>query len=146
MRRLALAVTVAVACGGGVRPAVLDTRNDTCGWCRMVISDARFAAQLAAPSEEAVFFDDVGCLASYLKGRPLPMGAVAYVADHRTREWTPAARAVYARAAGINTPMGSHLVAHASTDSRAADPDAAAAAAVALVDVFGPGGVPGGAR
>jgi hypothetical protein len=68
------------------------------------------------------------------------------VADHRTREWTPATRAVYARAAGLATPMGSHLVAHASADSRAADPDAAGAAALALADVFGPGGAPEGAR
>jgi copper chaperone NosL len=144
---VALAIMAAVACGGGgVRPAALDTRNDACGWCRMVVSDARFAAQLVAPSEEPVFFDDVGCLASYLKGRPLPKGAVAYVADHRTREWTVAARAVYARAARLATPMGSHLVAHASVDSRAADPDAAAAAAVPLADVFGPGGAPGGER
>lgn len=147
MKRLLAAALAAGACTGGpVRPARLDAGNEACGWCRMVVSDPRFAAQLVAPSEEPVFFDDIGCMASYLKGRPLPLGAVAFVADHRAKEWVAAAGAVYTKVPLLATPMGSHLIAHASAASRAADPDANAGAPVSSADVFGPGGVPGDGR
>jgi copper chaperone NosL len=113
----------------------------------MVVSDARFAAQLVAPSEEPRFFDDIGCLHDHL-GTPegKPTGAVAYVADHRTRAWVPAGRAVYTRVPGLATPMGSHLVAHADPASRDADPDARGGTPVTATEVFGPAGPPGEPR
>ena len=113
------------ACGGGLPgPAELDTRNEACSWCRMGVSDRRFAAQLVAPSEEPRFFDDLGCLAAYLSGKEPPRGALVFVADHRTKGWVPGRSAVYTRVDGLATPMGSHLVAHADAASRDADPDA----------------------
>jgi len=61
----------------------------------------------------------------------LPPGARAFVADHRTGEWVPAESAVYSRAP-IDTPMGSHLIAHASAASRDLDPQARGAAPASL--------------
>lgn len=118
-------------------PAILDTRNDACATCRMVVSDARFAAQIVAPGEDPVFFDDLGCLSAYLDNHPrLPAHAIAYVADHRTGEWTPAAPAVFSKVEGLATPMGSHLIAHASAESRDADDAAREGAIVMAADVF----------
>jgi copper chaperone NosL len=109
----------------------------------MAVSDVRFAAQLAAPGEEARFFDDVGCLRDFLhEGGDLPPGTVAWVADHRTRAWVPAAAAVYTRVPSLQTPMGSHLVAHADTASRDADPDVAGGTPLGSSDVFSPAGLP----
>jgi len=144
--RATLASMALLACTRGpVQPAPLDTRNDACSHCRMAVSDARFAAQLAAPGEEPRFFDDLGCLRDYLKSRPrLPRGTVAFVADHRTREWTRAAVALFTRNESLQTPMASHLVAHASDASRAADPAAAAGTPVGAADLFGPAGPPDG--
>ena len=87
--RAALAVAVVAmtaACSEGVaRPAPLDRLNEACRSCRMAVSNQRFAAQIAAPGEEPLFFDDIGCLSSYVQANTaLPHGAVAYVADHRT--------------------------------------------------------------
>jgi copper chaperone NosL len=110
----------------------------------MAVSDARFAAQLAAPGEEARFFDDIGCLRDFLREAGGPTaGAVAYVADHRTRAWMPAADAIYTRVPALQTPMSSHLLAHADAASRDADPDAAGGTPVAVAEVFGPAGPPG---
>jgi copper chaperone NosL len=133
------------ACRAAVaEPAAVDTRHDACAHCRMAVSDARFAAQLAAPGEEPRFFDDVGCLAAYLAERhDLPEGAVAFVADHRTRAWVRAAHAIFTRRESLETPMGSHVIAHADAASRDADP-AAAGGTPALP--FGPSGPPDGAR
>ena len=129
---------VAAACGGPAGPAALDPRHDACAWCRMTVSDRHFASQVVAPSEEPRFFDDLGCLAGWLRENRFPDGALVFVADHRTGEWVDARRAVFARAPGLATPMGSNLVAHADTASRAADAAAAGAEDVPPSEVLGP--------
>lgn len=147
-RVAAMALVFFAACSRGpAPPVVLDTRNDRCGWCRMAVSDARFAAQLVSPSEEPRIFDDIGCLATFLKSGGAPArGQIAYVADHRTKAWVRAAAAVYAKKPGLATPMGSGLVAHADAASRDVDADAAGGAPIPMRDVFGPNGVPDGGR
>ncbi|HZY05319.1 MAG TPA: hypothetical protein VFF02_17665 [Anaeromyxobacteraceae bacterium] len=147
-RALAVAAWAALlACTRApAQPAALDTRNDACAHCRMAVSDARFAAQLAAPGEEPRFFDDLGCLRDWLKSQPrLPRGAVAFVADHRTREWVRASRAIYTLSPGLQTPMSSHLLAHAGADSRDADPAAVGGTPLGAGEVFGTAGPPDGA-
>ena len=140
-----LLLSLAACARGPVGPAALDTRNDSCASCRMVVSDGRFAAQLVAPGEEPRFFDDLGCLRDYLAAKPrLPRGTVAFVADHRTREWVRASQATFTRREAVATPMSSHLLAHASAASRDADPVAAGGAPVGLAELFGPEGPPDG--
>jgi copper chaperone NosL len=139
---LAASVAVAACAAGSPQPAVLDTAHDACAYCRMIVSDARFASQIVAPLEEPKFFDDLGCLANYLKSAErLPAGAVVYVADHSTRAWVPAARAVYTRAEGVAAPMGSPILAHESRSARDRDPAAASGRSIELAEVF-PGGLP----
>jgi copper chaperone NosL len=126
------------ACGGGsASPAPLDTRNDSCSFCRMTVSDRKLASQLVASGEEPRFFDDLHCLAQYLREHPQPRDAAVFVADHRTGEWLQAASAVYARLPRAATPMASGLVAHASAASRAADAAAVDSSAVAPDVVLG---------
>jgi copper chaperone NosL len=146
-RALALTTFLAACVSGPPEPATLDVKNDACAWCRMAVSEARSAGQLVAPSEEPKFFDDIGCLGQYVAGsKVLPRGAVAYVADHRTKAWIRADAAVYTSIASLATPMASHLMAHADAASRDADPDAGGGAPRTLADVFGAGGPPGANR
>ena len=146
MRRLAAALALALAlagCGRPAGPVQPDTKHDACGWCRMAVSDLRFAAQLVAPSEEPRFFDDVGCLATFLKSGGAPAsGQVAWVADHRTKQWVRASSAVYTKVPGLLTPMNSFLVAHADAASRDADESARGGTPQTAQQVFGPNGVP----
>ncbi len=145
MKRLALvlAVLLAACAKGPVPPAQPDTRHDACGWCRMAVTDLRFAAQLVAPGEEPRFFDDIGCLAAFLKAGGAPVkGQLAYVADHRTKQWVRASSALYTKVPGLLTPMNSFLVAHADAASRSGDDSAKGGAPVTVADVFGPNGVP----
>jgi copper chaperone NosL len=117
-----LVALLAAACAAGPpEPAPLDTRSEQCASCRMAVSDARFAAQVVAGGELPRFFDDVGCLAAFLQAGRAPKNAALFVADHRTRQWVRADRAVYTRVAGLATPMGSHVIAHADADSRDRD-------------------------
>jgi copper chaperone NosL len=128
------------------QPARLDSKQDACASCRMMVSDARFASQVVAPFEEPRFFDDLGCLARYLQtAGTLPDGAVIYVADHATRAWVRADAAVFTEVQGIAAPMGSHVIAHESAASRDADPAALSGRSLSLRDVL-PGIAPGGSR
>lgn len=136
---------VFAGCSAAQQPAAVDTRNDSCAHCRMTVSDARFAGQIAAPGEEPKFFDDLGCLRDYLNANTRPKNATAYVADHRTKAWVIAADAVYVRNDKVDTPMGSHLLAYANAASRDADPDGKGAP-MAVTDLFGPGGPPKATR
>jgi len=145
---LAFLLLVLAACAQGPPPpAALDTANEACRHCRMMVSDVHYAAQIVAPAEEPLFFDDVGCLRDFLAEHPrLGGGAIAYVADHRTGAWVAAAQAVYTQAGARATPMGSHLIAHADAASRQADPAAVGGIPLTAHDVFGPAGPPGGTR
>ncbi len=140
-----LSAALAGCARGPAAPVALDTRNDKCAWCRMIVSDSRFAGQLVAPSEEPRLFDDIGCLVTFLKsgGAPAP-GQIAYVADHRTKAWVRAASAVYTKKPDLETPMGSGLLAPANAASRGADADADGGEPASVKDVYGPNGVPDG--
>lgn len=88
----------------------------------MTVSQPEFASQLLVEGELPKFFDDLGCLQAYLTAAtPGPERGVIFVTDHRTREWVRADAAVYTRAPALATPMASHLVAHATSESRDAD-------------------------
>jgi copper chaperone NosL len=143
MIRGAAAAAIALAslaCGGGaLQPAVLDTRNESCATCRMAVSEARFAAQVVAPGELPRFFDDLGCLSTYLRGGRAPAEAAVFVADHRSRAWVRADAAVYTRVPAMPTPMGSHLIAHADAASRDADGAARGGTPVPAAEIFGAG-------
>jgi copper chaperone NosL len=144
----AAALATATCTSSPPQPAALDTRNDQCAWCRMTVSSARLASQVVAPGEVPRFFDDLACLTAHLGAEKdrLPKGAVAFVADHRTKAWVRADQAVYTKVPGLETPMGSHLIAHADAASRDADPDARGGIPVSTTELFGPQGPPGGGR
>lgn len=126
MRRLGTFVLLALvgtACAGGPpAPVAIDVVNDVCSHCRMVISSRNTAAQLLAPGEEPRLFDDLGCLRSAVAGAPPPAGTAIFVADHLTGAWVRLEDAVLTEVPGLQTPMGSGLVAHRTSADRDRDP------------------------
>ena len=128
---------VAIGCGRGeLKPEVLEVGREACAYCRMTVSDSHVASPVLAPGELPKFFDDLGCLNHFLAATTeVPVEAVIYVTDHRTNEWVPAEAAVFARVPMLATPMSSHLVAHASLESRAADPGAGGASPLPFAEV-----------
>lgn len=146
MSRLLLVIAVtllSIGCGGEIGPGDV-TPSDACTYCRMHVSDPHFAGQIGAPGEETMFFDDIGCLANWLKEHEAPSEAIAWVADHRTGRWVQAVEAVYTKAQSISTPMGSNIIAHIDTTSRDADRDAINGETLTVAAVFGSARVPGG--
>lgn len=79
-----------------------------CDHCAMLLDEPRFAAQLATPDGTHLYFDDVGCLAAWLREHPRA-GARTWV--RRDNGWLDAERARYT--SGARTPMGYGFVAAA---------------------------------
>lgn len=119
-------------------PAELDTKHDPCAFCRMGVSDRRFAAQVTAPGEQPKFFDDAGCLRDWLKEPTEKAPWTAWVSDHRTKEFVPAATAVFGKSPTVQTPMSSGILAWADAASRDADPASAGATPLDRAEVIGP--------
>jgi copper chaperone NosL len=139
--RIAAAVSILllVACGGGGDgPAPVDTKNDACAWCRMSVSDLRFAAQLTAPGHEPKLFDDAGCLRDWLKEPREAAEWTAWLSDHRTKEWVKATDAVVVRDPTVQTPMDSGLVAWTNAASREQDPAGKGGTPLPVAEVIGP--------
>ena len=134
----AVSLVLVISCAASIpAPATLDTTSEPCAFCRMIASDQRFASQVVAPGEEPKFFDDMGCLERYLTAAPaLQASAVVYVADHRTKVWVKADRAVFTRMKAGSAPMGSPIIAHENITSRDADPDAIGGETMTISDAI----------
>ena len=89
-------------------------------------------------------YDDIGCLADDLGKRGAPAHARTFVVDYRTGVLVPANQATYTRLGTIETPMASHLIAHADEASRSADPRVQGTRRLTAQDIFGAAGAPGG--
>lgn len=139
LRGLVLIVLVlaSINCGAGaMSPVAFDASHEPCRYCRMTGSNGRFAAQIVTRSDEPLFFDDIGCLRDYLTATGLSTDAAVFVTDHRTLNWVAADRALYSQQDSVDTPMGSHLMAHESTESRELDPAARGSALRTAADLF----------
>ncbi|MBI1766496.1 MAG: nitrous oxide reductase accessory protein NosL [Acidobacteria bacterium] len=108
-----------------LEPAALSP-EDMCTDCKMAISEKQFAAQYLTKDGEAVKFDDLGCLARYLKSHPQQRAesAAFFVMDYETKQWLNAESAFYVNSDKFQTPMRGGFAAF-STRQRA---EAAAAA------------------
>ena len=119
MRRAALVVLVALsACARG--PKAIDYGRESCEYCRMVITDPRYGAELVTTTGKVRQFDSIECLASYfVQARASGTVRSAWVSDFaHPGTLIPAATAVYVRAPGPSSPMGKGLTAFApGTDS-----------------------------
>jgi copper chaperone NosL len=104
-------VTLALAaCGsGGPQPIAFD--REACAHCRMLISEARFAAQLETRDGEVQSFDDPGCLLAALAARS-PQVRALWFRHYREERWLSGDEVAFVP--GERTPMGYGLAAVAA--------------------------------
>jgi hypothetical protein len=141
-----LMLAAAFGCTGSPEPASLEAPGTLCAQCQRAIVLERLASQVVSPGGEVLFFDDLQCLADYLVSHTtLPRNTAAFVTDYRSGEWTSAVDAVFTRVMNVPTPRSSHVIAHASPESRDQDPAARDGVSVAARELF-PLGAPDGTR
>ena len=86
--------------------------SDMCSFCRMSISEKRYAAELIDVDGEVFKFDDIGCMANFIKQKRNNASIRgAFVMDFERREWLEAGRAAYVRSSEFKTPMNGGIVA-----------------------------------
>ena len=119
--KLSPAIVVAVAItmmlvlancqSANLEPVAIEA-NDMCAFCRMSISEKRYAAELIDQDGEAYKFDDIGCMVNFMKQKKNDGSIRAtFVMDFEQREWIKAEDAFYARSVEFKTPMSSGIVA-----------------------------------
>ena len=112
-----LAAIVAVVAVGGCTPAgprEIAYGDESCGFCRMTITDPRHGAQVRTAHGRVQAFDAIECAASFV--RALPEGELrgVWVSDHNAPgSFVAVESASFWRTTGASTPMGSGLVATA---------------------------------
>lgn len=94
-------------------PSELAFDSESCAFCRMVISDKRFPAQIVSPDRDPLFFDDLGCMVKHIAAHPLPENAVVFVTDYKTSMWIRARDASFYRCPNMASPMSSGVIATA---------------------------------
>ena len=111
MRKMLLPlVLISWGCGTpSLKPVEIDPA-DMCSFCRMAVSQMRYAAEIVDHDENVHKFDDIGCMVRFLRARR-PGGAAVFVRDYAGGEWIDAREARYVRSDTIPSPMGGHLIA-----------------------------------
>lgn len=94
-------------------PDDIQLHTDECAYCKMVISDKRFPAQLVSDKGKSYSFDSIECMAAYEHQNPeIAEGAKLYVTDFtEPGKWISVEESDIYRSNDIQSPMGLSLFA-----------------------------------
>lgn len=117
---LLIGVTALACQKQALGPVALEP-EDMCSYCRMAISEKRYAAELIDSEGQAFKFDDIGCMANFIESKKNKAKTIAYfVMDFDERQWIKAEDAYYVRSSELSTPMNGGIIAF-TTESKAQD-------------------------
>ncbi len=118
---LIIGVTVLANCQKQAVSPVALTPEDTCSYCKMAISEKQYSAELIDSEGQAFKFDDIGCMATFIKSKKNVAKTIAsFVMDFNERQWIKAEDAHYVRSSELSTPMNGGLIAF-KTEANAQD-------------------------
>ncbi len=98
-------------------PRAVRLGQDECAHCRMQVATAEYAAELVTAKGRQYVFDDVICMAGFLREQPATAGTgpQVFVADfNQPAHWLAVARASFVRSPALQTPMHGQTAAFAS--------------------------------
>ncbi len=114
MRMLAGIVCLLTACQGVKIEPVDITGDDMCSFCRMAISQKRFAVEFWSKAPSLFKFDDAACMMSYLKRENQRQNVLAtFVMDYEELRWLKAEEAYFIQSTQLKTPMRGGIIAFA---------------------------------
>lgn len=103
---------LAASCGVST-PREIVAGQDQCHYCRMEITEPRFATQVILTTGKIQVFDAVDCLAGYVRGNPAERIQSVWVAEAEQGKFVRAEDAGFLLESNLRGPMG-HIVAFAS--------------------------------
>lgn len=102
-------------------PKIISINTDQCEFCKMTITDAKFASQLVTAKGRVYVFDDLKCLTNYKKAQPQPETSQFYVADFlNPTTFLLIKNSTLISSQDIKSPMGGGIAAFA--DAKSAEP------------------------
>jgi copper chaperone NosL len=115
-----------IGCGNAELRPIEILSEDMCSFCKMAISEKRFASELLTQDGEVLKFDDIGCMLRFRKSHGHPESVVAtFVLDYDTRKWLKAEEAYFVKSKEFKTPMGGNVIAFKMGADAAASADRA---------------------
>lgn len=106
-----LAVILAACTARPLQPVDIDP-SDVCAFCKMAISEKRYAAEMIDADGNVFKFDDIGCMIHFAGRRGwIQHPPTRFVHDYDSAAWLEADRATFVRSPEIPSPMASGLIA-----------------------------------
>ncbi len=103
-------------CSRSRGPETIMVGKDICDYCKMVISDKRFTAEVITKKGKVYKFDSIECMVSYYNENENQIKSV-YVADFNSPDsFIDAMSAFYVKSEKIRSPMGMNLLAFRSKE------------------------------
>ncbi len=96
----------------GERPEPIRLGEDVCEYCKMVIADERFVAEVITKKGRVYKFDSIECMVGYFNENEEDIRKAYVVNFLNPREFIPAEEAVYVKSPDIRSPMGMNLSAY----------------------------------
>ena len=96
------------------QPRPINTSQDICAYCKMGISDLRFAGELITSKGKVYKFDSIECLAAYYQDLNSSEKNNVKLWVHnflRLDDWLAVNRAIFLRSGQIHSPMSLDLAA-----------------------------------
>ncbi len=90
----------------------IDYENDGCGYCKMIITDKRFGAELITKKGKIYKFDSIECLAAYVEQKIEDVSVIEslWTIDFtRPGVWLDCETAEYLHSRNLPSPMGAFL-------------------------------------
>ena len=112
LAQVPLVVLVFSGCQKGAIEPVALAPEDMCSFCRMSISEKRYAGELIDNEGQAFKFDDIACMIRFTREKR-GQGSIAarFVMDFDAKTWNRAEDAYYVKSNEIKTPMSGGIVA-----------------------------------
>ena len=117
-----LSIFTLTSCSSGPQP--INAGVDQCAFCKMGISDTRFACELITQKGKLYKFDDTHCMLSFIADPAWDKSSVKnyYLSDfNKPGQWLIAENALLLKSDQLKSPMGGNTAAFASeADQKAA--------------------------
>ncbi len=109
---LIVAVAVLANCQKQAVEPVALVPEDMCAYCKMAISEKRYAAEFMDSEGQAFKFDEIGCMINFIKEKKNATKITTYfVMDFDERQWIKADDAHYVSSSELATPMSGGIIA-----------------------------------
>lgn len=99
-------------------PLPVKLNVDSCSYCKMIVTDAHFVTQLTTKKGRQYVFDDMICMAGYMKENKEMDYAHVYIADYvHPSNFVDLDHAILLQSDSLSSPMNGNMIGFTARDS-----------------------------